>query len=377
MAKVTVCGVGKVGTGIVTFLRSLKHVVTAFDVDPARLKDFIPSDTLRLTTDPKEAYADAEAAILIVPTPQQGDGLSADYVIEAGEEARCLVARGTPIYIASTLDPRTAGEVCGRFDAELVPVFIRLGSVVQDLVSQPFLLVGTHNRTFRDDLVRHVWGFRLEEERRVVVSDPTTIATAKLAINASLSMRIGWANDMAERARRFGADPKAVCRIVGLDPRIGPAYSNAGYIPGGPCLPRDLDVWSAIPGRGMAEAVLVSHRATRGRVVATILEELNKRPVRTVLVVGLTYKEGGLDWTNALGMDAVRECAKAGYQVYAYDREATPAEMIAEAGGQRVEGDAPFNSFDAIIVGFPGYPAQIAEQARENSRGLLVVNPWK
>jgi UDP-glucose 6-dehydrogenase len=209
-------------------------------------------------------------------------------------------------------------------------------------------------------------------------ADPCTVACAKMAINASLSSRIAWANDIFERAKAFGADPAMVLKMVAEDPRIGGGYLKAGFPPGGPCLPRDLDVWTSQQGNGLAESVLIAHRAARNRVIAHILEELSKKPVRSVLVVGLTYKEGGLDWTNALGMEVLKELKDdMGYKVYAYDREGTPAAMIEKYGAVRVEANSPFNSFDAIVVGFKGYPEEIAEKARKESRGLLVVNPWR
>ena len=51
--------------------------------------------------------------------------------------------------------------------------------------------------------------------------------------------------------------------------------------------------------------------------------------------------------------------------------------MVDKLGATKVDATAPFNSFDAIVVGFQGYPEEMAKQAKDNSRGLLVVNPWK
>jgi UDP-glucose 6-dehydrogenase len=257
-------------------------------------------------------------------------------------------------------------------------VFIRLGSVFDDLMSQQYLLVGTFDKERVGDAVR-VWKWHHGTRTGMLWhADPCTVACAKMAINASLSSRIAWANDIFERAKAFGADPAMVLKMVAEDPRIGGGYLKAGFPPGGPCLPRDLDVWTSQQGNGLAESVLIAHRAARNRVIAHILEELSKKPVRSVLVVGLTYKEGGLDWTNALGMEVLKELKDdMGYKVYAYDREGTPAAMIEKYGAVRVEANSPFNSFDAIVVGFKGYPEEIAEKARKESRGLLVVNPWR
>ena len=373
--KVVVVGLGKVGGPLAMYLQVLGHDVIGFDVNANQVQ--MLHREVRSTLDPHEAYSSADAAVLIVPTPEDGDRLSSKYVREAGEEARALLPKGAPILIASTLDPRDANEVCGSIDAIYTPVFIRLGSVFEDLQNQKYLLVGAFDKARVADAVR-VWKWHSNHRTGMLWhADPCTVACAKMAINASLSSRIAWANDIAERAKAFGADPSLVLQMVAEDPRIGGGYLKAGYPPGGPCLPRDLDVWTSVQGNGIAEAVLIGHRAARNRVIAKILEDLAAKPVRSILVVGLTYKEGGLDWTNALGMEILKELKGTEYKVYAYDREGTPASMVEKFGATKVEANAPFNSFDAIIVGFLGYPEEMAKQAKDNSRGLLVINPWK
>lgn len=373
--KVVVVGLGKVGNPLAMYLQVLGHEVMGLDVDETRVKALdkeVPS-----TTDSQRAYGVADAAVLIVPTPQDGDRLSSKYVVEAGEDARAILPPGSPILIASTLDPRDANEVCGAINAIYTPVFIRLGSVFEDLQNQKYLLVGAFDKERVGDAVR-VWKWHSNHRTGMLWhADPCTVACAKMAINATLSSRIAWANDIAERAKAFGADPGLVLQMVSEDPRVGSGYLKSGFPPGGPCLPRDLDVWTSVSGNGLAEAVLIGHRAARNRVMANILNALSAKPVRSILVVGLTYKEGGIDWTNALGMEILKELQGTEYKVYAYDREGTPASMVEKFGATKVEANAPFNSFDAIIVGFPGYPEEMAKQAKDNSRGLLVINPWK
>lgn len=375
--RLTVVGLGKVGRELARYLVHLGHHVTGFDI----VQTFDAGTGFTATMSPAVAYENAEAAVLIVPTPQVGDRLSSECIRKAGEEARRLMPMGAHLLIASTLDPRDAADVCRTIGAVYTPIFVRLGSVFKDLQNQQFLLIGfACGAVFTSEShVLEVWKWFRDgkPDRPVIVSGATTIACAKLAINATLSSRIAWANDVAVRAKAFGADPDVVCKIIGMDPRIGPAFGNPGFPPGGPCLPRDLDVWLSASGQGMAEAVLVSHRITRQRILAQIMEELKSRPIKSVLVVGLTYKPGGFDHTDALGLEVVRECAKAGYQVCAYDREGTPAELIAHAGGQLVEATATFSAFDAIIVGFPGYPEECAEAARHMSPGITIINPWK
>jgi len=50
----------------------------------------------------------------------------------------------------------------------------------------------------------------------------------KCAANAFLAMRISFVNEVAGLCERVGGDIREVRKGLGLDPRIGAAYSNRG-----------------------------------------------------------------------------------------------------------------------------------------------------
>lgn len=382
--RVTVVGLGKVGKPLALFMQELGHSVMGLDIIEGPAQEVGP--TFLRTTKPEFAYENCDAAVLIVPTPQEGDRLSSEYVLRAGREARKLMPENAAIVIASTLDPRDADSVCLELTAIYTPVFIRLGTVLNDLQDQPFLLVGAPTELkSAESIAIEIWDpkrVRWREERRIS-TDSTTAACAKLALNATLSARLAWINDVAVRAQKFGADPETVCRVVGLDPRIGPAMGLAGWPPSGPCLPRDLTTWLSVQGVGMAEAVLVSHRTTQRRILKEIFDQvIAVSPRPKILVIGLTYKEKALDYTNALGMTFAKEAARRGFDVSAYDREGpdhggTPEEWLASLGIKKVKPEDRADQFDVLVVGFPGYPQECAENHQRYNGKTKVIDPWR
>ena len=96
-----------------------------------------------------------------------------------------------------------------------------------------------------------------------------------------------------------------------------------------------------------------------------------------ILVIGLTYKEGALDYTNALGFTFAKEAARRGFDVSAYDREGTSAETLMKHGIKKVNPNDVFTNQDTIIVGFPGYPQEIVETGKKNGNMSVVIDPWK
>jgi UDPglucose 6-dehydrogenase len=68
---------------------------------------------------------------------------------------------------------------------------------------------------------------------------------AKVAANAFLATKISFINAMAEVCDAAGADVTVLGRVLGADPRIGPAFLNSGLGFGGGCLPKDIRAFTS------------------------------------------------------------------------------------------------------------------------------------
>src|SRR5437879_1939304 len=80
----------------------------------------------------------------------------------------------------------------------------------------------------------------------------TTINSAELikhASNSFLAMKISYANVIADLCEKVDADIHEVTRAMGMDPRIGPAFLNAGLGFGGYCLPKDVQAFIRLAER--------------------------------------------------------------------------------------------------------------------------------
>lgn len=320
---VTVVGLGKVGLPLACHLAGLGHKVRGYDTNqdlvhvlqkgnnPLPWEPGVDPVAIAVFADLDQALADADLALVCVPTPLVGTRLSSELVRQAVSE---IELRSTAlIVILSTLDPRDTA-VCGPHMVYNPPL-IRLGHVREDLENMKLLLLGGEKELCQQ--VAELWfpGWRVADSPmpylvHLFQRSPKEIAMAKLAINASLSARIAWANDLALTCREQGVDLQQVLDIVTADPRIGAAYMRAGAPPGGPCLPRDMEVWSSLvdrayqPGPTMADAVISNHTWQMEAMVVQITADLlamQPNPIR-VAILGATYVPNAMDTTNSLGV---------------------------------------------------------------------------
>jgi UDPglucose 6-dehydrogenase len=269
-----------------------------------------------------DAAARADVVFVVVPTPSGSDDrFDSRFVVDAVRDVCVGLKQGTRstqpvIVITSTVMPGTCGAdvtdviLAAGFtpgaDIGLVysPEFIALGSVIRDLRNPDVVYIGT-DHDWVVDAVAPVFAAVGPNAPRLHLS-LVDAEVAKLATNVYLSVKVGFANEVARVAEALpGADAAAVCAAIGADSRVGARYLRPGGSIGGPCLPRDTRAWSAMTrfcGRDpspFAEAAQRSDADVLDWVLCAV-EAIDGRPL-FVTVCGLAYKPGTGIVDDALG----------------------------------------------------------------------------
>lgn len=346
--RLSVIGLGKLGAPIAAAIASKGHHVVGADTD-ARVVETVRAgqspvgepglqgliaaqrDRLCATTDIGEAVRSTELTFVIVPTPSDERGLhdlshAAAALTAIGEAIAAKNERHT-VVLTSTVPPgatrrellpilhRTAGRAAGGFGLCYSPVLVALGSVVRDFLRPDLLLVGELDDASGDHLeacYRDIIGNGPRPSRMSFEN----AEIAKLSINAYVTMKITFANMLAELCESTpGADVDVVSDAVGRDSRIGRKYLTGGLGFGGPCFPRDNAALAAVvaaAGAG-ADLPLTTDRLNRA-IVDRLLKRLRPALQRNsvVAVLGLAYKPGSdvieasqaLALAQALGREA-------------------------------------------------------------------------
>ena len=384
MTAVAVIGLGKVGLPLACYLNLVGHKVSGYDSDQnlyAKLRagenplpwepgvqapDYGGGDW-----DLATALKGAAAAFIVVPTPEKNGVIDSGNVCLAIEQI-LDISPGIPIAVVSTLDPRDANKVCEQTNIIYNPPLIRLGHVIEDLTKPSMLLLGSGNgeRTDAMDCIESVW--RKPQYRRLratqaetVRGDARTIATAKLAINATLSQRIAWANSIASLCEHLDVNTDTVLQAVTMDPRLGFGYMRPGWKPAGPCLPRDLDVWNDLGNNGISRAVRQEHEYASSKILNSITKQLlpsfgNNPPNYKVVILGMAYNPGALSTVGSLGRALY-------YNLPGVARPGVPAWQV------RISDPA----FDYLCDEM-GSPAGSADAQAEIDRAdiIIVTTPW-
>jgi len=158
----------------------------------------------------------------------------------------------------------------------------------------------------------------------------TTMNSAELikhASNSFLAMKISYVNMISDLCEKVGADIKEVTRAMGLDPRIGPRFLDAGLGFGGFCLPKDIQAFIRLAERcGVDFTMLKEAERVNKRRVDLLLEKVRKAlwviKGKQVGILGLAFKANTDDIRFAPSLEVIRTLLAEGAHVRAYDQEA-------------------------------------------------------
>jgi UDPglucose 6-dehydrogenase len=227
--------------------------------------------------------------------------------------------------LRSLLEERHPG-----LDIDLVanPEFLQQGRAVHDFLHPDRLVIGADSDRALATM-RMVYEPILDGDVPVdaLFTDTATAELIEYGANTFLAIKLSFINEIADLSEETGANIDDVARGIGLDPRIGPAFLQAGPGFGGSCLPKDTQALlhtgraHGVPSRLVAAAIDVNEERKRqmiGRITAAIDGALVDA---TIAVLGITFKAGTDDLRESPAVDFVRGLIGHGATVKVSDPE--------------------------------------------------------
>ena len=352
--KITVIGLGYVGTVAAACLAEAGHDVAGVDIDHERIgmlraglvPFFEPGLTELLQTsacrerlrfihrdDFNEPLGDV--ALIATGTPP-GEGGAADLrQVRAALTWVKKAAGGGPdsttVVMKSTVPPGTGQRVSNNELAGLGiryvsnPEFLREGQAIRDWRQPDRIVIGVPDGDTRSADTLKVMHAGVDAP--CIVTDITSAEMVKYASNAFLATRISFINEIAWLCERVGASIDAVSAGLAMDPRTGGRiYAGVGY--GGSCFPKDvraLDYLALTSGVSieLLRSVITVNNRQRLLPLYALRERFSGRIAGLrVAVLGLSFKPDTDDVREAPALDLIRTLADDGAAVSVYDPQA-------------------------------------------------------
>jgi UDPglucose 6-dehydrogenase len=202
------------------------------------------------------------------------------------------------------------------------PEFLKEGSAVDDFMNPDRVVVGSDpGSAWVADAVAELY-----EPLRcpVVRTDVASAEMIKLASNAFLATKISFINEIANVCEEVGADVSEVAAGMGLDPRIGQSFLNAGIGFGGSCFPKDVSALKQLAGNSgyhfqLLTAVIEVNELQKRRVVSKLKRHLGSLVGKQIALLGLAFKPNTDDMREASSVVLAARLQAEGALVRAYD----------------------------------------------------------
>uniref|UniRef100_A0A7S1VPN3 UDP-glucose/GDP-mannose dehydrogenase dimerisation domain-containing protein n=1 Tax=Sexangularia sp. CB-2014 TaxID=1486929 RepID=A0A7S1VPN3_9EUKA len=287
--NILLIGCGKLGLCVAVHCATVGHCVTVVERDEARARFVGAGPTDADDGPPADAEPNLYRLWSTIPRSSLSVAASLHAALQAGTTDLILVYLATtsetdkgydttnltsllanlhnsassssatlpPILIGCTVPPRFCDTARASFPSLRLgyhPEFIAQGDIMAGLSSPAFSLLGTPHDL--DQSTEHLFTTFVQSLAPLAPLRTMNLVEAelaKLALNCFITMKIAFANTVADVAaahttsarptqpdsRDGRVDGSVICEAIALDRRVGGSCLVPGYGYGGPCFPRD------------------------------------------------------------------------------------------------------------------------------------------
>jgi UDPglucose 6-dehydrogenase len=350
--KVGIVGLGHVGLVSAACFAHVGHQVIGADSQAERVeglqkgimpffepgleelvREGIESGRLTFAHESSAVVDGTDLVFICVGTPSKPDG-SADLVqVEQLTSEIAGLLRDDQVLVEKSTVPVKTGERVARtlqrlgaskVDVVSNPEFLREGSALEDTLRPDRIVIGSSSERAAKILSDFYSPIIEKSNCALVLTDVGTAELIKHASNAFLAMKISFINAVAEVCESTDADVQTVAQGMGLDPRIGPSFLQAGVGYGGSCFPKDVAAFAALANTlgidfKLLEAVQEINQRGVDRLLHKLTTELWHLEGKKIAILGLAFKPGTDDLREAPALRMIEKLLNEGAEVVAYD----------------------------------------------------------
>ena len=308
--KISIVGLGFVGLSLTSVLASKGKDIVGIDVDDEKCANikkgispfFEPElkkllkiglgKKLKISTD-FSLIKNSDIIFVTVGTPQRSNGSIEISMIKSAVKDIGKILKNDKknpiILIKSTVTPGTMQEIilpiiekesrkkAGK-DFGLIsnPEFLQESTAIRDTKFPHVIVLGGYQTRYMKKAEKFF--SEIHPNIPIVITNHQTAEMIKYANNSFLATKISFINQLSNICQKIpGANIDDVAKTIGLDPRIGKLFLNAGPGYGGSCLPKDMKALINFANRvGINPTLLNAVEHTNNKQIQNIIHLIEK-----------------------------------------------------------------------------------------------------
>jgi UDPglucose 6-dehydrogenase len=358
--NIAVVGLGFVGLSMSSVLASKNYNVIGIDIDNQKCSDirngllplFEPDleNTLRIGLKKKLTISNnfsliknCDMIFVTVGTPQKSNGAIELSMIKKATTTIGQIIRKSKkspiIFIKSTVVPGTAENVIlpilekksgkkSNRDFGIIsnPEFLQESNAIRDTKYPHAIVLGGKQSKYMKKA--KMFFSKMHPNVPIVITNFQTAEMIKYANNSFLATKISFINQLSNICQNIpGTNIDDVAKIIGLDPRIGKLFLNAGPGYGGSCLPKDISALINFADKiGVNPLLLNAVKKTNheqvNNIVSLIKKILGNIATKRITVLGTAFKPNTDDIRDSKSIELIKKLLKNKAKITIHDPKA-------------------------------------------------------
>jgi len=358
--KIGIVGLGFVGLSLTSVLASKGYRTIGIDIDKRKCEKisngnspFFEPDlekTLRIGLKKELTISndfsllnDCDFIFVTVGTPQSEDG-----TIDLSMIKKSITTIGKALHknnknpiilIKSTVIPGTIKNTIlpilekksnkkeGR-DFGLIsnPEFLQESSAIKDTKFPHAVVLGGYKTKY----MRKANNFfsKLHPKTPIIITNHQTAEMIKYANNSFLATKISFINQLSNICQNIpGANIDDIAKTIGLDPRIGKLFLNAGPGYGGSCLPKDMKALINFANNiginpTLLNAVEEINIKQIDQIISLIKQKLGDISSKRITILGTAFKSDTDDIRDSVAIKLIKKLLKRKAKIIIHDPKA-------------------------------------------------------
>ena len=358
--KIAIIGLGFVGLSLTSVLASKGFNVVGIDVDKEKCRNisngvlpfFEPDlektlkkglkNKLQIEND-VSVVQDCDLIFVTVGTPQNKTGAIDLSIIKKAMKSLGKSIRKTKkhhtILVKSTVVPGTMKDIilpilennskkkAGK-DFGLIsnPEFLQESTAIRDTEFPHAVVLGGYKTKFMKNVEKFFT--KLHPKTPIIITNHQTAEMIKYANNSFLATKISFINQLSSICQKIpGANIDDIAKTIGLDPRIGKLFLNAGPGYGGSCLPKDMKAlikFAEITGvkPTLLNAVEDVNTKQLEEVISIAKKKLGILESKKITILGTSFKPNTDDIRDSIAIELIKKFLKRKVKVTVHDPRA-------------------------------------------------------
>ena len=358
--KISIVGLGFVGLSLTSVLAARGNNILGIDTDKNKCKNiqkgispFYEPDLekllkiglkkkLEISSD-FSLIKNSDMIFVTVGTPQRIDGSIELSMIKSAVKSIGKVLKNNNknpiIFIKSTVTPGTMQKIVvpilekesckkvGR-DFGLIsnPEFLQESTAIRDTKFPHAVVLGGYETKYMKKAKKFF--SEIHPGVPIIITNHQTAEMIKYANNSFLATKISFINQLGNICQNIpGANIDDIAKTIGLDPRIGKLFLNAGPGYGGSCLPKDMKALINFADKiGINPTLLNAVEQTNKKQIHNIIHLIEKTlgilKDKHITVLGTAFKPDTDDIRDSIAIELIKKLLKKKMKVTVYDPKA-------------------------------------------------------